>query len=286
MSALARLQASILVQAAESEDVASRLSTRAREFIAVGALAVVALMTANPAHAQNRILTSSNCAVAGEAVGRALGGDQNNQVRHVVGGTLGALFGAAVGGAACDQRQPARDSSYSQGPSYNNGVQVLQRPSVAVGPQGVKVALSYSEREHLDGLATGAIDAKYAWKKALWEIDQAQMRGNQAGVIAGMEREAAARVDFNGKRMTLARTVALLHNGAEGMEPRAVGRYLEISSALMELSTEAKVSYQSLLARDNMLQARSQAYAEAANQAAATRETRAQASGPYPAPKL
>lgn len=286
MSALARLQASILVQAAESEDVAARLSSRAREFIAVGALAVVALMAANPAQAQNRILTSSNCATAGEAVGRALGGDQTNQVRHIVGGTIGGLLGAAMGGAACEQRQPARDSSYSQGNYYGGGAPVVPRDSVAVGPQTSKAALSYSEREHLEGLATSAIDAKYAWKKSLWEIDQAQMRGNRAGVIAGMEREAEARTEFNAKRMSFARTVALMHNGAEGMEPRAVGRYLEISSALMELSTEAKVSYQSLLARDNMLQQRSQTYAEAANQAASTREARAQMSGPTSAPKL
>lgn len=266
MTALARFQAAIICQAAESDRVAPSLSQRARDFVAGGVLVACATIAANPAQAQNPVLTPSNCALAGQRVGNVIGeATPTSSAGKAIGAVLGALAGAAAGQAAC---APQRDSSY--------GADVrTQQVSYGVGPQETKSQLSPYEREQLDALALAAIDAKFAWKKALWEIDQAYMAGGRSMMSEGLkEHEGEARAAFDLARREFTNTVVRLNNGAGGTEPRAVGRYLEIAGGLMELNTRTVVSYQSLNARDAQLMASSQAYASMTNAATATRPSR------------
>lgn len=270
MSALARLQAAILCQAAQDEEVAQRLTQNARNFVIAGAVAVLSVIAANPAQAQNRILTPANCAMAGQRVGDLLGqGMAKTNDGRAIGGVLGALAGAAIGNTACSPSQTPRDSSYNN--QYGSGANA---PSYAVGPQSAKDPLSISERDLLDGLQLAAVDAKREWKRSLWQIDQAHNAGNSAGVQAALELEAQARQEFQQRRMEFVSVVEKLNRGAGGMEPKAVNRYLETSAALTQLRTDTKVSYQSLNVRDMQLQQQSQAYANISNQAAATQTSR------------
>lgn len=266
MTALARFQAAIICQAAESDRVAPMLSKRAREFVAGGVLLACATIAANPAQAQNPVLTPSNCAMAGQRVGNVIGeASPSSSAGKAIGGVLGALAGAALGQAAC---APQRDSSYG-------GDIRGQQVSYGVGPQESKSPLTPYEREQLDALATAAIDAKYAWKRALWDIDQAYGNGGRALMAEGLkERESEARAAFDLARREFTNTVVRMNNGAGNTEPRAVGRYLEIAGGLMELNTRTVVSYQSLNARDAQLMASSQAYAAATNAATASRPGR------------
>lgn len=268
MSALSRLQSAILFQAAEDEAIVSKLSESARQFIAAGALAVVAITASGQAQAQTGPLTPSNCMAAGSAIGGIIGGaTPSSSAGKAIGGIVGALAGAAAGNWLCSPSQRSLDSSYAEATRYGMG----QGASVPVDRQAVKAPLSITERERLDALTKEAIDAKYEWKKALWMIDQARQRGFQPAVLTSMETEAAARRDFEVKRGAFATTVARLHNGGEGIEPKAVGRYLEIAAALLELSTESRTSFEMLAARDQALQERSPTYMAEANKLAQMR---------------
>lgn len=271
MNALSRLQAAVIFQAAEDESIASKLTSRAKTMIVFGVL-VAAGLASQDAHAQQGPLTPSNCAGVGMTVGGAAGaatGKTNTQ--HIIGAALGALGGAAAGNWLCSPKSTrSQDSSYANAANYGYG-NGGGNPSYAVERQSPRAPLSFSEREHLDGLSKGAIDAKYEWKKSLYMIDQARAQNNQMAFNSARETESQARQSFEQRRAAFATTVAKLNNGAEGIEPRAVGRYIEISAALLELNTESRMSYQMLEARDNEMKSRSQAYVAEANRVGSLR---------------
>ncbi|MEJ6002708.1 hypothetical protein [Paucibacter soli] len=277
MKALSRLQNTVLFQAVEIEEVSSKFVARAKTLVAFGVLVAVALASQG-AHAQQQgPLTPSNCAMVGTTIGGVLGAASGKtNVQQIVRGALGALGGAAAGNWLCSPK-PARsqDSSYAQAANYGYGSN--QPGGYAVERQSAKAPLSFSERETLDGMSKGALDAKYEWKKALWQVDQAGQRANgnrnNPGLQSALENEAQARRDFEQRRAVFATTVAKLNNGAEGIEARAVGRYVEISGAMLELSTDNRVSFQMLEARDNQLKAQSQAYTAEANRVGNMRQS-------------
>ena len=269
MKALSKLQGRIVVQAAAHDSVVEKFSERARALIAASALAVLAVSSGG-AHAQsNEVLKPSTCAMVGATVGAAGGAAAGSQnYARVILGALGGLGGAAVGDWLCSKDEKAKDSSYERAEGYG-GTRVDAKDGV--GKSTPKVALSISERERLDEMSGGAIDAKAAWKRALWDIQVARNGGNQAALTTAMESESTARHSFETRRAVFATAVAKLHNGSEGMEPRAVGRYLEVSAALLELDTESKVSYATLAAKDDALMNRSAAYNQETQRAARLR---------------
>lgn len=131
-------------------------------------------------------------------------------------------------------------------------------------PPVQRMPLSTTERGTLDSLAADTLDAKADWKNALLKVDEARAQGKKAaaGTVDGaIDAELRARMNFEMKRLNFTKTVNRLHNGVGG-EAREVGRYMEISGALLELDTESRISYGMLQARDRVLQAHSQAYAE------------------------
>lgn len=265
MKALARLQSAVLFQAAETESVAAAMSQRARQFIAFGVL-LAASVAATSAHAD--VLTPSNCAIAGSTVGGLVGSTAGkSNVQHSVGAVLGALSGAAAGAWLCAPSERSKDSSYNNAANYG-----VNASSVQVGRSMPKAPLSITETDALNQMSKDAIDAKYEWKHSLWNIDHAKAQGFSAGVEAGLQAEAVARQAFESKRVAFSTTVAKLNNGVEGTTPKAVGRYIEISASLLELSTESKVSYASLEAKDAAMQQRSPAYHEEADRVARQRQ--------------
>jgi hypothetical protein len=266
VKALLRLQGAIIVQAAQHEDVADRFCQRAKQFVAFGAIGLAAIASGN-AQAQQGPLSPSNCAAVGATVGGTVGyATPKNDAARIVGAALGGIAGAAAGNWLCSPKQAMRDSSYDRAAGYG-----VADGSTAVDRSNPRAALSISERERLDDLSVAAINAKSNWKRALWNVDQARTSGNQVSVTAALESEAEARNAFETKRATFSTTVARLHQGAGGGEPRAVGRYLEISAALLELNTESRVSYQMLQSRDELQQQRSPAYATEVERAASRR---------------
>jgi len=270
LNALQRLQSAILFQAAGDDDVVAKMTDAAREFIALGAIAVVAA-AANPAHAQTGPLTPSNCATAGAGIGGVLGSTlPKSSAGRAVGAIAGALAGAAAGYAACSPEQRPRDSSYSSAERY--GLPGGADQYAGLDRRTPKADLSISERARLDQLSKDALDAKVAWKKSLWEVDQARDRGFAAAVTAAMEGEAQARHRFESQRSAFSTTVARMHAGGDGFEPKAVGRYLEISASLLELSTETRTSYRALQQRDEALMARSPTYMAEVNNTARLRQ--------------
>jgi hypothetical protein len=267
MKALTRLKSTVMFQAAGVEEAASKMTDRARTLVAFGVLVAAALAAApNAAHAQSSILTPGNCATVGGTIGGLVGSQAGKtNVSNAIGAALGALGGAAAGNWLCSPSERSQDSSYSHAANY--GVD----GGTKVSPSTPKQALSITERERLDDMAKSAIDAKWAWKKSLWEVDQAKSSGFGARLNSAMEAESQARQTFDQERGKFSTTVAKLNNGVDGAAPRAVGRYIEISASLLELTTEAKVSYQMLEARDMKMQERSPAYKEAADQASRMR---------------
>lgn len=272
MKALSKLQASIVVQAAAHDSVVDKFNERARMFVAAGALIAIALASGG-AHAQsNQVLTPSNCAMVGATVGGVAGAasSDNNSARLIL-GALGALGGGALGNFLCAPKPlPSQDSSYQRAANYNN---TNARGDGSVERTSPKMALSISESERLDLMSRSALDSKVAWKKALWDIQNAQSSGNARGLNTAKESESSARQSFENNRATFATTVARLNAGYEGMEPRAVGRYLEISASMLELDTSAKVNYDRLASRDEELLNRSPAYLEEAQRVARMRKS-------------
>lgn len=267
MKALSRLQSTVMFQAAGIEQVASKMTDRAKTLVVFGALVAASLAaTSGDAHAQSQVLTPGNCATVGGTVG-GLAGSQagRTNLQNAVGAALGALGGAAAGHWLCSAKERSQDSSYSNAASYG------MSGGAKVDPSTPKAALSITERERLDEMSKAAIDAKWKWKKSLWEVDQARNSGFQARIQSAMEAESQARQNFDRTRGSFSSTVAKLNNGADGAAPRAVGRYIEISASLLELTTEARVSYQMLEERDMKMQERSPAYKEAADAAARMR---------------
>lgn len=267
MKALTRLQSTVMFQAAAEDNIASKFSQRAKTMVAFGTLVAAALASQN-AHAQSQVLTPSNCAVVGATVGGLVGSQSTNSgTKNAVFAALGALGGGAAGHWLCSPRVQSQDSSYANAARYGLG----DSSSVEVARQAPKQPLSISERDALDDLSRQALDAKYNWKLSLYKVDQVKNSGYSAGLNTAVENEAAARSAFETKRDVFARTVARLNAGADGTAPRAVGRYLEVSGSLLELSTQSRVSYQMLEERDQMLQQRSTAYKDEANRAGAMR---------------
>lgn len=265
MKALSRLQSTVMFQAAGIEDVAKKMSERARTLVVFGAL-VASAMAAMPNAAQAQVMTPGNCATAGATVGGLVGSQAGkSNLQNAVGAALGALGGAAAGHWLCSPSERSKDSSYDNAASYGMSGGAKVDPSVPKQP------LSITERERLDEMSKAAIDAKWKWKKSLWEVDQARKSGFGARVNSALEAESQARQSFDRARGSFASTVARLNTGGEGAAPRAVGRYIEISASLLELSTETRVSYQMLEERDMRMQERSPAYKEAADQAARLR---------------
>lgn len=268
MKALLRLQGAIIVQAAQHEDVAERFSQRAKQFVACGAIGLAAIASGN-VQAQQGPLTPSNCAAVGATVGGTVGyATPKNDAARIVGAALGGIAGATAGNWLCSPKQAMRDSSYDRAAGYG-----IADGSTGVDRSNPRAALSISERERLDDMSVAAINAKSNWKRALWNVDQARAGGNQTSLSAALESEAEARNAFETKRASFSTIVAKLHQGSGG-EPRAVGRYLEISAALLELNTESRVSYQMLQSRDELQQQRSPAYATEVERAAAARRNR------------
>lgn len=270
MKALTRLQNSVLFQAAENDEVASKMTLRAKQFVTFGVL-VAAALASQGAHAQNQVLTPSNCATVGATVGGVSGAASGKtNVQQVVWGALGALGGAAAGNWLCSPKTRSMDSSYENAARYGMG----DGHGVEVDRQAPKMSLSITERDRLDEMSGAAINAKYAWKKSLFDIDQASQRGFSAGVNAAREQEAINRAEFERARGAFASAVARLNAGADGNPPRAVGRYLEISASLLELDTNSRVSYQMLEERDTMLKGRSPAYSLEADRVGRMRANR------------
>ena len=276
MKALSRLQSTVMFQAVEVEEVAAKMNGRAKTMVSFGVL-VAAALAAQGAQAQQGPMSPSNCAAVGATVG-GLAGSQigNSNTKHAIGAALGALGAGAAGYWLCSPK-PARsqDASYASAANYGqasgNGNGSGSGNDTGIERQEPKAPLSYSERERLDQMSKEAIDAKWVWKKALWEVDRAGQRNFAPGVQSAKEREAEARQNFEEKRAVFATTVARLNNGFEGSPPRAVGRYIEVSASLLELTTESRVTYQMLEARDRQMQERSPAYHEEANRAARLR---------------
>lgn len=268
MKALSKLQSSIIVQSAQVDEVAAAMNARAKEFIAVGALVALA-MAAGQAKAQQGPITPSNCAAVGATIGGVAGGALgDSSAGRIIKGAIGALGGAAAGHWLCDRQGRAQDASYQKAEAYG----VASSDVGMVGPSATsKTPLSFTERERLDAMSKEAIDAKYAWKMALWNVAQADTRAGTAAREAAREAEAEARQKFVAKRDAFAATVARLNQGTDSMAPRAVGRYLEVSAALLELDANARTSYQLIAARDDQLKARSKAYSDEADRAAALR---------------
>lgn len=267
MKALSRLQSSVICQAVESDAVAAKFTARARTYVAFGALVASALM-AQGAHAQQGPMSPGNCAAVGATVGGVAGSQYGNtNARNAIGAALGALGGAAAGYWLCNP-SPARsqDSSYNAAANYGSG-----DAGAMVERQSPKQSLSFSERERLDELSRKAIDAKYAWKAALWEVEQSRQHGNKASMPTTMEREAQTRSDFERSRHAFATTVSRLNTGAGGEAPRAVGRYIEVSAALLDMPTDRGVSFHMLESRDRQLQDRSPAYLQEAERASRLR---------------
>lgn len=266
MKALTKLQGSIVTQAGQVDAAAAAMNVRAREFLAVGALVALA-MTAGQAKADDGPMTPSNCASVGAVVGGVAGGSSGNStVARTVYAAIGALGGAAAGHWMCNPRPlPSQDSSYDRADSYGGS------GSSMAGPSAGKSPLSFSERDRLDAMSKDALDAKYRWKMSLWNIDQAERGGSQAAREAAREVESEARQAFVAKRESFSMTVARLNRGTDGVAPRAVGRYLEVSAALLELDTNSRVSYQIIANRDEQLKNRSRAYSEEADRAASMR---------------
>ncbi|MCZ8255001.1 MAG: hypothetical protein O9327_04975 [Polaromonas sp.] len=289
MRALSRLQASVICQSVADEEVANKLAPRARQFVVFGAM-VAAMLAATPeARAQsNGPLNPSNCAAVGMTVGGAAGSQVSNKnSERIIGAALGALGGAAAGHWLCSPSEDrsrmgaGRDSSYDRAANYGMDqnqrqrmVSVEDRTGRGVGPSAPKAALGLNERAELDRMAQGAIDAKYAWKKSLFDLQSAQ-NGRSGPLPAGLvEREQLARQDFDAARNQFSIVVAKLNNGTEGMPPKAVGRYIEVSAALLELSTDKRTSFDLINRMDNQLQNESMAYREETQAAQASREQR------------
>lgn len=270
MKALTRLQSQVMFQAVENDAIAEKFSERAKQMVAFGVL-VSAALAAPGAHAQGEILTPSACAAVGATVGAVAGtAVANNRFKQAIFGAVAGLGGAAAGSWLCSPTVKSQDSSYSQAASYGIG----DGQSVEVAPKAPRVELSISERERLDELSGKAVNAKYEWKKSLFDVDQARQSGYAAGLNTAMEQESKLRGDFQRDRGSFAATVARLNAGADGVPPRAVGRYLEVSAALLELNTESRVSYQMLESRDSALKRRSAAYNQESDRAARMRASR------------
>lgn len=263
MKALSRLQGSIIVQAAADDNVVAKFNERARMFIAAGALIAVAITSGN-AHAQsNEVLTPSNCAMVGAVVGgTAAQATSDKGVNKIIFGALGALGGGALGNYLCAPKAPrSMDSSYQRAEGYGG----FAGAAGNVERTAPKMALSISERERLDAMSFQALGAKVEWKRALWQVSAAEQAGNRMARNTALESESVNRRDFEVKRAVFATAVARFNAGSDQMEPRAVGRYLEISASILELDTESKTSYEMLSAKDKFLQDRSPAYAQEAD---------------------
>ena len=136
-----------------------------------------------------------------------------------------------------------------------------------------RMPLSISERERLDEMSSDALGAKVEWKRALWQVRGAEEAGNRMARNTALESESVNRRDFEIKRAVFSSAVARLNAGSHQMEPRAVGRYLEISASMLELNTESRTSYDMLQAKDDFLQARSPAYMHEAQRSARIHKT-------------
>lgn len=249
MNALARLQASVLTQSAAIDNIAQSLSHNARLFVTAGALAIAALMSSGAyAQNQNKYLTPSNCGAVGAIVGATAGASmgQKSDAQRIIGGAIGGLLGGAAGNWVCSPSE----AEPKPGASYNNDA----------GKTVHKVPLSVSEIDRLDIMAQDAVSSKIRWKTALYNSTY-----NSSGPSA-REAESQARKDFEESRSRFAIVVARLDAGNDSMAPKQVGRYLEISAALLELNTNGNnnkpVSYQMLAAQDERLQSQNSVYRE------------------------
>ena len=291
MRALSRLQGSVICQSVADIEIADKLAPRARQFVVFGAI-VASMMAASPeARAQNRgPLNPSNCAGVGMTVGGAAGSQVSNKnTNRIIGAALGALGGAAAGHWLCSpseerSRQGAnRDSSYERAANFGLDPSQRQRMNSVEDTSGrgvdrlpPKAPLSLGMRTELDRMAQVAIDAKYAWKKALFDTQAAQ-NGRMGQIPASViEREQLARSDFDASRSQFSSLVAKLNNGGDGLQPVAVGRYIEVSAALLELSTDKRTTFELINRMDNQLQNESPAYREETQAAQVARENRQQ----------
>lgn len=257
MKALSKLQSSIIVQAAGEDAVASKMSARAKMFVSVGAV-VAATLAAGPADAQSGPLTPSRCAAVGATVGAALGyNGPRNSAGRVAMAAIAGLGGAAAGNWLCSPKPAPAPAAAAPAARVAPAPRVHTVTDAA--PQvPARMGLSISEQERLDALSSQALVAKAAWKKALWQVDNARLT-NPGSAAASQVAAADARHAFESHRAVFATAVSKLHQGA-GSAPRDVGRYLEVSASLLELDTSATTSYRMLQTRDETLRARSPAY--------------------------
>jgi len=262
-----------MVQAAADETVANKFNDRARMFLAAGTIAVMAMAAGN-VHAQsNSVLTPSNCAAVGAVVGGAAGTLlSKNGVGQLIGGALGALAGGAGGNWACSPpARPPQDSSYGRPTSYGNTQYPMAEQRGSVGRSIPKMALSINEQERLDSMSRSALDAKVAWKKSLFDIENAQNSRSRFSLNTAMESESLARQDFEVKRDAFANTVTRMNTGSESYQPRAVGRYMEIAASMLELDTRSNVTYSTLQEKDDLNMSQSPAYFAEAKRATSMR---------------
>jgi outer membrane lipoprotein SlyB len=258
VKALSKLQGSIIVQAAADDSVVAKFNSRARMYVTFGAL-VLAAIAAQPAHAQNQVLTPSNCAAAGAAIGGAAGAmSSNNGNKQMMVGILGALGGGAAGAWLCSPKTISRDQSYEMATTFGGA-----NPNLGMVDKSTpKMALSISEQERLDALSAEALGAKVEWKRALWSIRNAEEANNRLARNTAVESESVARQNFEQKRAAFATVVARYNAGSENSPPRAVNRYIEISASMLELDTKSRTSYDMLAAKDQSLIERNPAYGQ------------------------
>lgn len=264
MSALAKLQTSVVFQVAADEKVASEMSKTTRSFIAATALVFAASMAASgdvKAQSQNPgPITPSNCAYVGGGIGGIVGtmsGKTSWEARSL-GAALGAFGGAVAGHYLCAPRDEApkqvsapQYQQYRQqdfAPQSNRGT--VEGAYVSTSQN--MVSLSNTERARLDQMSQSAMEAKFRWRQSL--------RDKEITIPGGFADEASARSDFETQRNRLALVVTQMSRGTTSMEPREVSRYLEVATALMEIPTHRGVTYQAVIQADQTLETKMPGY--------------------------
>lgn len=258
MSALARLQHSILIQSAEQPAVFSALSGKAKAYMAVLALAAAGAISPTDASAQNAYMNPSACADVGSSLGtlmgQASGGTDGRMV--AIGQIIGGFFGGAAGSWACESKPQAAATAVSAptpapAPVYAPAplrVAHQAAPAPAYAPVAARPAAGGSTS--LASAAEDAVMAKEAWLSAA-----------RTGV-----GEEQARTYFEVKRAVAA---SLLNQAYQSRKLDGVAYSAAVVGAMMELPVSRSVAYTELQALDNGLRQRNGDYRAASIYAAA-----------------
>lgn len=265
MTALSRLQASVLFQLAADETVANEMSKTTRNFIAATALVFAASISApgnvNAQQQNPGPLTPTNCAFVGGGIGGVVGAmaGKTSWEARTLGAAIGAFGGAVAGHYLCapkeEAQKPAAVAPLYQQPRQQEYVpqprkEVIQGAYVA-GPQALQ-PLSTTEGTRLDQLSQRAMEAKFRWRQSL--------RDKEKGLPGAAEGEGSARTEFETERNRFATVVNQMSRGTSSLEPREVSRYLEVAAALMELPVQRGITYQAVVQMDQSLEVKLPGY--------------------------